>query len=408
VENEVEVLSAICHNKDLSAAMSQPLDECFTHHPEVYDYIKDYYKQYRAVPDASILEKKFVDFKAVEITQPTQYYIDRLKDVYIKNLLGNMGVGVIDSIKTHSAEAVVAKVQKDIVRMARLTNSVKDLDITDWEGAEGYFDNLRTLTDELGGAPGIRTGFPGIDTAYPTGMAPGHLVVMIGWPGRGKSWFSEYMMCKAWEQGHRPMIISMEMSPEDMRNRIYTLMGSGIFRMSDFQRGMVNVDDFRDWGKKQMTNKQEFIIVSNEGIGQMTTDTIQAKIDQYRPSIVVVDYHQLLTDSARSSGATERNMNVSIELKRMATRNNIPIVDIVAATMSDISDQDEAPLLSQVAWSRQIEYDADMAMAVHQTPGTKIVQVISRKNRHGTDFAFYIEADFSVGTLKEFYGNDDS
>ena len=405
MENEVAVISAICKNKDISVAMAQGIEDCFTHHPEVFTYLKEYYLTYRSVPDVSILEAKFVDFTGVEIDSPSQFYIDQLKDVYLKNLLGNMGVGIISNIKTHSASSVIAKVQADVVKMSRMTNSVKDLDITDWEGAEGYFDNLRTLTEEMGGAPGIRTGFPGIDTAYATGMAPGHLVVMIGWPGRGKSWFSEYMMCKAWEQGHRPMIISMEMSPEDMRNRIYTLMGSGIFRMSDFQRGLVNVDDFRDWGKKQMTDRPEFIVVSNEGVGQMTTDTIQAKIDQYKPSIVVVDYHQLITDSARSTGATERNMNVSIELKRLATRNNIPIVDIVAATMSDVSDQDSAPLLEQVAWSKQIQYDADMALAVHQTPGTKIVQVVSRKNRHGTDFAFYIEADFSVGTLKEFYGD---
>jgi len=38
----------------------------------------------------------------------------------------------------------------------------------------------------MGGSPGILTGFDAIDKAYPTGMAPGHLIVAIGWPGKVK------------------------------------------------------------------------------------------------------------------------------------------------------------------------------------------------------------------------------
>lgn len=405
MELEVEVLSAICKNKDLSVVMSQNIDECFVTHGDVYNEIKAYYRKYRAVPDAAVLEQKFPEFKPTEDSHATQYHVDKLKDAYLRDRLGKIGVGLVTSVKDYSGPQVLERLRKEMTSLQRLTNNVKDVDVTDLHAAEDYFDSLRNLTDDMGGTPGIKTGFKAIDLAYPTGMSPGHFIVLIGWPGRGKSWISEYLMCKAWEQGHRVMIISMEMSPEDMRNRIYTLMGSGLFRMSDFQRGMVNVDDFRSWGKKTLTDKPEFIIVSNEGVGKMTTDTIQAKIDQYKPSIVVVDYHQLATDSNNSSGATERNMNVSIELKQMAVRNNIPIVDIVAATMSDISDTEGPPMLSQVAWSRQIEYDADLAIAIHQHKDTGIVEMVERKNRHGTSFALWVEADFGRGTIKETYGD---
>jgi len=89
----------------------------------------------------------------------------------------------------------------------------------------------------------------------------------------------------------------------------------------------------------------------------------------------------------------------------LAVRNNIPIIDITAATMDDISDQDSPPLLSQVAWSKAIEYDADMAMAVHRTPDTNIMEIVSRKNRHGTEFDFYLDWDLNRGVVKEIYEN---
>lgn len=407
MELEVEVISAICKNKDLSIAMSQGIEECFETHGDVYNYLKKYYKTYRGVPDTGVLTEKFPDFKPAEVAGTTQYHIDKLKDAYIKDRIAKLSISSLSDIKGHAGAKVLDHVRKEVTALSRLTNSVRDLDITDTDAAEQYFDRLRDITEDNGGTPGITTGIKAIDSAYPTGFAPGHLGVLIGWPGRGKSWLSEYMMCKAWEQGHSPMIISMEMSPEDMRNRIYTLMGSGLFNMKDFQRGLVNIDDFRSWSKPKMAGKPSFNIISNEGIGHMTTDTVQAKIDQYRPRFVVIDYHQLMTDSARSANATERNMNISRELKQCATRNGIPILDIVSATMQDIQDQEGPPLLSQVAWSKQIEYDADWAAAVHQHRGTNIVEVVDRKSRHGLPFAVYLEADFGRGIIKETYGNGD-
>jgi replicative DNA helicase len=199
------------------------------------------------------------------------------------------------------------------------------------------------------------------------------------------------------------MIVSLEMTPENMRDRIYTMLGSGLFRASDFSRGNINMDDFDAWGKKKFTDTNNFILVSNEGSGNVTPTTIQAKIDQHKPDIVILDYHQLFTDSNNSKAPTERNMNISREFKNLAVRNNIPVIDITAATMDDISNQDGPPLLSQVAWSKAIEYDADMAFAVHRTPDTNIIEIVSRKNRHGTEFGFYLDWDIDRGIVKEIY-----
>ena len=287
-----------------------------------------------------------------------------------------------------------------------MTGEVRDVDLTDFKLAEDHFEKIKERSLAMGGSPGIKTGFKAIDAAYPTGMAPGHLIVMIGWPGRGKTWFSSYLACKAWEQGFKPMIISLEMSPENMRDRIYTMMGSGLFKASDFSKGMVNTDDFHSWATEKFTDKQQFILISNEGQGQVTPNTVQAKIDQYKPDLVILDYHQLFNDSSGAKSEIERNRNISRDFKLLAMRNNIPVIDITAATMDDVSDQDSPPMMSQVAWSKAIEYDADMAIAVHKNPQSNIIEIVSRKNRHGTDFAFYLDWDLNRGIMQEIYEMD--
>ena len=384
--------------------LSENVDEIFVSHKDVWDGLKSYYAKFKAVPEVGILQDKFKDFEPdTKVSAETGYYLDKLKNEYLTSKLKNIIIQSGSALKEDAASRVIADMQAKLSTLSKFTNNVRDVDVTDFELAQKHFQAVKERSSVMGGAPGILTGFDAIDKAYPTGMAPGHLIVAIGWPGRGKTWFTSYLACKAWEQGFKPMIVSLEMSPENMRDRIYTMMGSGLFRASDFAKGDVNIDQFDSWSKKKFLDKNGFILVSNEGMGEVNANTVQAKIDQHKPDLVILDYHQLFSDNKRSQGATERNMNISREFKMLAMTNNIPVIDITAATMDDVSDQDGPPMLSQVAWSKAIEYDADMAIAIHRYPDTNLIEVVSRKNRHGSEFAFYLDWDINRGIIKELY-----
>ena len=405
MNTEAEVISAVCKNKDISTLLVDNVDEIFTSHRDIWESLKLYYYKFKAVPEAGILVEKFKDFEPVATKAETGYYLDKLKNEFLTNKLKSIIIQSGSALKEDSAGRVIADMQSKLSQLSKFTNNVRDLDVTDLESAAAHFASVKERSAAMGGSPGILTGFDAIDKAYPTGMAPGHLIVAIGWPGRGKTWFTSYLACKAWEQGFKPMIVSLEMSPEDMRNRIYTMMGSGLFRASDFAKGDVNIDDLRTWGSKKFENKNGFVLVSSEGMSDVSANTVQAKIDQHKPDLVILDYHQLFSDTKRSSGATERNMNISREFKMLAMTNGIPVIDITAATMDDITDQDAPPMLSQVAWSKAIEYDADMAIAIHKYSNTNMIEVVSRKNRHGQDFNVFLDWDINRGIIKEIYEN---
>jgi replicative DNA helicase len=403
VNTEAELISAVCKNKDISTILADNSDDLFVSHKDIWEGLKSYYYKFRAVPEAGILQDKFKDFEPVETKGETGYYLDKLKNEFVGNKLKTILMQAGSSLKEDAPSRVLGTMQSQLATLSRYTNNVKDLDITDLDSAERHYESVRSRSLAMGGSPGILTGFEAIDKAYPTGMAPGHLIVAIGWPGRGKTWFTSYLACKAWEQGFKPMIVSLEMAPENMRDRIYTMLGSGLFRASDLSKGDINIDDFKTWGKKKTEGKNSFILVSNEGAGEVTPATIQGKIDQHKPDLVILDYHQLFNDNKRSNSEVERNRNISRDFKLLAVTNGIPIIDITAATADDISDQKEPPMMSQVAWSKAIEYDADMAIAIHKHANTDLIEVVSRKNRHGHDFRFFLDWDINRGVITPIY-----
>ena len=406
MNTEATLISAVCKNKDISTLLADNVDELFTSHRDIWEGLKSYYYKFKAVPEAGVLLEKFKDFEIDNnVKAETGYYLDKLKNEYLSNRLKNIIIKSGSMLKEDAASRVLSEMQAALAGLSKFTSNVRDLDVTDAEDAIRHFEATKVRSAEMGGSPGIKTGFEAIDLAYPTGMAPGHLIVAIGWPGRGKTWFTSYLACKAWEQGFKPMIVSLEMSPENMRDRIYTMLGSGLFRASDLSKGDIDLDTFKSWGKKRFEGKSSFVLVSNEGTAEVTPATIQGKIDQHKPDLVILDYHQLFNDNKRSNSEVERNRNISREFKLLAVSNNIPVIDITAATADDISDQDNPPMMSQVAWSKAIEYDADMAMAIHRYPGTNMIEVVSRKNRHGQDFDFYLDWDINRGVITPIYEN---
>ena len=405
MNTEAELISAVCKNKDISTLLADNADDLFTSHKDIWEGLKSYYYKFRAVPEVGVLQDKFKDFEPVQTKAETGYYLDKLKSEFVSSRLKTIMLQAGSSLKEDAPSRVLGVMQSQLATLSRYTNNVRDVDITDIDSAERHYQSVKDRSTVMGGSPGILTGFEAIDKAYPTGMAPGHLIVAIGWPGRGKTWFTSYLACKAWEQGFKPMIVSLEMAPENMRDRIYTMLGSGLFRASDLSKGDINLDDFRSWATKTTEGKNSFVLVSNEGTAEVTPSTIQGKIDQHKPDLVILDYHQLFNDNKRSNSEVERNRNISRDFKLLAVANNIPIIDITAATADDISDQDEPPMMSQVAWSKAIEYDADMAIAIHKHANTDMIEVVSRKNRHGQDFRFFLDWDINRGIIKPIYEN---
>lgn len=395
----VEVLSAVAKNKDIHVIMGEDA-ELFGAYGDVLEFVKDYYLKYKAVPETGLLEKQFRDFEISETTAPSKFYLEKLKNEFVKAKMEEIMMGAANALETKAAADILDKLSTRLAKLGKYTNGARDIDITNADWAAEHFQALRDKAD-ANGTPGISTGMKSIDSAYPTGMAGGHSIVIMGYTGRAKSMWSALLAVKAWEQGYKPMVVSLEMSPEEYMERVYAMMSGGLFKISDMSRGDIQMDDFRTWSKRAFNKAAPFVVVSNEGVSDVTPNVVQAKIDTHRPDVVILDYLQLMNDNAKTQAMTPRMLNLSREVKLLALSNNIPIVSITAVTDEDGDKRDSPPVLSQVAWSKGIEYDANLAIAVHRHDDSNLVEVVGRKNRHGELFDFYFDVDFNAGRWEE-------
>ncbi len=130
---------------------------------------------------------------------------------------------------------------------------------------------------------GIKTGLPGFDNYLPSGIMPGQLGVFLAYPGIGKSWLALYFAVQAWKQGRSPLVISLEMSETEVRNRVFAIMGEGLWSHRKLSNGEVEIDMLKKWHAEKLAGKPEFHIISNDNGGDVTPSVIRGKIDQEKP-----------------------------------------------------------------------------------------------------------------------------
>jgi replicative DNA helicase len=181
-------------------------------------------------------------------------------------------------------------------------------------------------------------------------------------------------------------------------------MGNGKFSLRKISSGDIDVEEFKSWGDKYFNNAPSFQIISNDGLGEVTPAVIRGKIDQYTPDIVFVDYIQLMQANSQTDNETVKIKNISRELKILAISEQVPIIAIASATPDDATNMNSVPALGQVAWSKQLAYDADFVLALGRQPGSDILECVFRKNRSGYLGEFLLQVDFDAGkfTYKDY------
>lgn len=396
---EVEVISSLCKNKDIHIMFDNNADELIQDCADIWGFIKDYYDQTRQIPDSDLIATRFKDFDPVD-SGPTVYHIDKLRQAFLDESMRNSLRRAAQLVNNNESANALKELSKDISKMSRIGSKVRDIDVTDIDNAIHYFEQTRQSA--LDGNVGIKTGITAFDVCLPMGIAKGQLGIFLAYPAIGKSWLALYFAVQAWRAGYKPMIISLEMTEYEVRNRIFTIIADGFFSHRALSSGRVSDDEFRIWADKNLTGRQPFKIISNDTGSEMTPNLIGSKIDQYRPDIVIVDYLQLMIDNAGTSqNETVKIKNLSRELKLLAVSQQLPILAIASATPDDSTDLESVPQLGQVAWSRQIAYDSDWVLGIGRKTNSDVIEAVLRKNRNGYQGDFYLEVDFDKGIFKE-------
>lgn len=395
---ESKVISAVLEDKQVHVLLQANVDGIMRTHGDIWEFIRNYFENNGIAPPPSLVVEKFRDFTLVDGVGSTKHHLEELQTEYLndslKDILREAATDVQLGMGADVLEGLITKTSE----LKKNTSAIRDIDATDIDSAVAYFQKLKEQQES--GALGIKTGLPGFDNYLPSGIMPGQLGVFLAYPGIGKSWLSLYFAVQAWKQGRSPMVISLEMSETEVRNRAFTIMGEGVFSHRKLSNGEVDLEDLKRWHKNKIEGKPEFKIISNDTGGEITPSVLRGKIDQYKPDFVIVDYLQLMSPNQKSDNETVRMKNLSRELKLMAISEEVPIVAISSATPDDVTKLETVPTLGQTAWSRQIAYDADWVLALGRGSNSDVIECVFRKNRNGFMGEFMVQVDFDKGWYK--------
>jgi len=392
---EAKVISAVLQDKQLHVLLQANVETLLRTHNDVWNFIRLYAENNGTVPPSSLVVEKFRDFEVVKDVGATKHHLEELKVEYVndsmKDILRSAAAEVQSGQGGQALEELITKTSA----LKKNTSSIRDIDATDIDSAIAYFENVKE--QQALGQRGIKTGLPGFDNYLPSGIMPGQLGVFLAYPGIGKSWMALYFAVQAWKQGKTPLIISLEMSETEVRNRVFTIMGEGLWSHRKLSNGEIELDMLKKWHANKLEGRPPFHIISNDSGGEVTPSVIRGKLDQYKPDFVVVDYLQLMSPNQKADNETVKMKNLSRELKLMAISEEVPIIAISSATPDDVKDMSTVPTLAQTAWSRQIAYDADWVMALGRASNSDIIECAFRKNRNGFMGDFLVQCDFDKG-----------
>jgi len=392
---EAKVISAVLKDKQVHVLFQANPDSLFRTHKDVWEFVKNYYEQNSSVPTQSLLIEKFRDFEPVGEIGSTKHHLEELRTKYLEDNLRNvLMTGAKQLNDNQPIEALNTLISKTS-DLKRISADVRDIDATDIEDATAHFIHIKELSEK--GIHGVRTNLAGFDNYLPGGITPGQFGILLAYPAIGKSWLAIFMAVQAWKAGKKPLIVSLEMTEKEVRNRVYTIMAEGYFSHRKLSAGLIDVEGFENWAKQHLKDMPPFYIVSNDGLGDVSPSVVRGKIDQYSPDVVFIDYIQLMNSNQGNDNEVVKIKNISRELKVLAISSQVPVIAIASATPDDATDMNSVPSLGQVAWSKQLAYDADWVLALGRATGSTILECIFRKNRHGFCGEFMVDIDFDSG-----------
>ncbi len=392
---EARVISAVLKDKQIHVLFQANPDSLFRTHKDVWDFVKNYYEQNSTVPTQSLLVEKFRDFEPVGEIGTTKHHLEELRTQFLEDHLRNALMTSAKQLNDHQPIEALNSIISKTSDLKRISSDVRDIDATDVEDASAHFIHIKELSEK--GIHGVRTNLAGFDNYLPGGIAPGQFGILLAYPAIGKSWLAIFMAVQAWKAGKKPLIVSLEMTEKEVRNRVYTIMAEGYFSHRKLSAGMIDIEGFENWAKQNLKDRPPFYIISNDGLADVSPSVIRGKIDQYSPDVVFVDYIQLMNSNQGNDNEVVKIKNISRELKVLAISSQVPIVAIASATPDDATDMNSVPSLGQVAWSKQLAYDADWVLALGRATGSTILECIFRKNRHGFCGEFMVDIDFDSG-----------
>lgn len=364
----------------------------------IWHFFRNYHERGKRnrLPDIDVLEEEFPKWKFQETNKEAHWILDKLKERWefrkAQRVITTLASTPPDEVFPYMKTALWER--ERVIETDRNVSGQEDIPSM-WERYLAQWDSDERF--------GYTTGFQAIDKEM-GGIRKGQLAILGGRLKSGKTWFGLKAFNEQIKQQANPLLITLELSVEEIQDRLFALWSGVSFN---------KIDKGKDAGMTpqemnalhEATIKQESIgpfKIVQPPIGQRKVSDFVALADKYKSGSLIID--QLSWIEARKSNNEYyrddlRMTDIAMELKSAAQRPGREMPVYVMHQLNRQQRKDETISDANFADADGILRTADHGFGIRQTDEQYEAKVItfevvaSRNSRQGgvftCDFEFY-------------------
>jgi len=258
---------------------------------------------------------------------------------------------------------------------------------------------------------GIRTGYYDFD-GMTRGLQNKQVIIIAGRPGCGKSAFAlNVALHAAIEEKKSIAFFSLEMGAEEILKRMFGCVGG--IDGDVLKTGKLKNLDWTKWNEAMSKLSDTKFYIDDSG--GLTVSEIRRKCRKLKNSddgldLIVIDYLQLLSSSAKYSGQRVQEVSeISRDIKKLAMELNIPVIALaqLSRSVEQRKGDDSKPKLSDLRESGSIEQDADMVLFLYSEDygkydgrSSRAVDLLIAKHRAGQTGSVQLDFKMNIGKFE--------
>lgn len=321
-------------------------------------------------------------------------YANIVRENAIKRELINAGQKIIQQAREADGDVdinlVLDNAEKDILEIAKTANNTDKI-IEPAEYIIKAFTEIesRYNSNKDGKLFGLDTGFSELNRMT-GGLQKSDLIILGARPSMGKTAFVLNILANLARKNIPVAIFSLEMSSEQLTNRLFSLYG--LINSNSIRLGKLDGNDLeRLTLTASILSEKPLYIDDTAGLNISQLRTKARKLKREKDiQLLAIDYLQLMQGTSKKYDRQQEISEISRQLKLLARELNITIIALSQLSRAVENRQDKRPMLSDIRESGAIEQDADIVMFLYRdeyynanTNDKGLTELIIAKHRNG-------------------------
>lgn len=368
---------------------------------QVYSTIMAYKVEHGEVPTLRRIKKDYPNYKFVSVEEPFSDLIQQVRKSHALAVLENALSEAVDAYDEEDEVLIQKVLHTALGKLAADVPNMRDTDIT--KTGEERLERYEALRHRDNRLLGIPSGFNVLDTAL-QGFQKKQLIVFAGPPKAGKSTTMLLASRTAHLAGYSPLVVGFEMTNEEQEMRLDSIAAE--ISHHRLREGSLRDEEIKRLKRSvhQIENMKQFIF-SNDTMSTSTLSGVAAKVERYKPDMLIVDGVYMMQDeNGEAPGSPQALTNITRGFKRMAQNMDIPII-ITTQVLEWKMDKKRGITSNSIGYSSSFAQDADAIIGVEKTDDETInkIKIVIARNSPPRDV--YVRWDWETGKFEELDGN---